>query len=57
MAPVCIFCLVKTHVTFNVETGNMTVTSLGGAGNTSDPNVDPNDINAQGGIVKQAPAD
>lgn len=41
------------NVTFNVSS-NLTVNSLGGAGNLSDPNVsgNANDPNAQGGIVK-----
>ena len=41
------------NVTFNVSS-NLTVNSLGGAGNLSDPNVSGNasDPNAQGGIIK-----
>jgi autotransporter-associated beta strand protein len=41
------------NVTFNVSS-NLTVNSLGGAGNLSDPNVaaNVNDPNAQGGIIK-----
>lgn len=42
-------------VTFNVTNGSsLTINSLGGAGNTNDPNVSGNaaDPNAQGGIIK-----
>ena len=44
-----------TDVTFNVTNGtSLTVSSLGGAGNTNDPNVaqSANDPNAQGGVIK-----
>jgi hypothetical protein len=39
------------NVNFNVSS-NLTVNSLGGAGNLADPNVAANDPNAQGGIIK-----
>ncbi len=45
------------NVTFTVNSGNLSTDSLGGAGNTSDPNVSAHadDPNAQGGVIKKGP--